>query len=651
MAWDLSENYRFELMRHDLAARVGFERMRQLLPPYPPGGLNILTGEQGGGGPVNNWNPAVSRSAAADPGSWSDAVTRSLASGVAGDFLLGNRIEALGSNSWVVDGTLTASGKPLLANDPHLSARIPSIWYLAHLSAGDFDVAGATLPGMPAVAIGRNRFIAWGETNVGADVEDLYIERLDPSGTTAEFRGRQEPLGTIKETIAVKGAPPVALTVRIGRHGPIVSDAVNANNASLPAANRPAPLEPLALRWTALDDQDTTIPAFLQLNAARNWTEFTAALEQFIAPSQNFVYSDVEGHIGYYAPGRIPVRARGDGSMPAEGWTGQNEWIGWVPFEKLPHAFDPPAHFIVTANNRPAGEDYPYLIALEYPNPYRAERITDLLRGRHDLTPDDLRAIQADSFSSHAQELLPLLLEHVRAETAIDARAVRILRDWRFDAGPDSAAAAIFQAWFLRLEPSIAGDDLGETVNRSYAGRFSFVTRFVMNVLSGDAAAWCDDVRTPAAETCDQIVTRALHEAVENLVAGLGSDTSGWRWDRVHRALFPHQGLDAVRLLRPLLSRSMPSAGDWSTVNVGAVDVDRPFNQVAIPSYRQILDLSPANASRFIDAVGQSGHFLSAHYDDFLADWHDVRYRPLRMERQDIERGATGRLTIRPKAD
>ena len=228
--------------------------------------------------------------------------------------LAGTRAEAIGSNNWVVDGTLTASGKPMLANDPHLGTQMPSLWYLAHMSAGDFDVIGATLPGAPAVAIGRNRFIAWGETNVAADVEDLYREHLDPSGTSAEFRGAYEPLRIIQETIQVSGGSPVIVEVRISRHGPLISDALNANNAASESGPKPGSFEPLAFRWTALEEEDTTVGAFLELNHARNWGEFTAALRAFVVPSQNFVYADVDGHIGYYAPGRIPIRAKGDGS-------------------------------------------------------------------------------------------------------------------------------------------------------------------------------------------------------------------------------------------------------------------------------------------------------------------------------------------------
>jgi penicillin amidase len=437
MAWDLSANYAFELLRHDLARTVGSDRMAQLMPPYAADGLSILPdGPEESGGLTGSHRPDRSDSLAGsgalaaptqvthtqltDPSYATHptypavaAFARALSAGdpFVRDVLLGGaKAEGAGSNNWVVDGTMTASGKPLLANDPHLSARLPSTWYLAHVSGGDFEVAGATLPGTPAVALGRNRFIGWGATNVAADVEDLYRERLDESGTHAEFAGVQEPIRIITETILVKGAPSVTVNVRVTRHGPLISDAVNANNAESKTGPKPPPLEPLAFRWTALDADDTTIPAFLKLNEARNWTEFTGALRDFVSPSQNFVYGDVDGHIGYYAPGRIPMRAGGDGSIPAEGWTGTAEWTGWIPFEELPHAFDPPEHFIVTANHRPAGPGYPHLLGLEWPEPYRAQRVVDLLRGRTRLTADDFALIQADTVSLHAKALLPMLL-------------------------------------------------------------------------------------------------------------------------------------------------------------------------------------------------------------------------------------------------
>jgi penicillin amidase len=664
LAWDLSANYSLELLRHDLVTAVGVDRMRELMLPFPRAGLSVLpkgaitkVTESNREHLTSSRTMSVStlnrsggpKAAVATP-SWADALVLSVSRGesVVRDILLGGATtESIGSNNWVVDGTLTESGRPLLANDPHLGARLPSTWYLAELSGGDFDVIGATLPGAPAVALGRNKFIAWGATNVAADVEDLYRERLDSSGRFAEFRGHQEPLTLIPETILVKGGPPLHLEVRVSRHGPLVSDAINANNAEL-RGRQPAVLEPLAFRWTALDPDDTTIAAFFKLNDAHNWADFTAALRDFVVPSQNFVYGDVDGHIGYYAPGRIPIRAAEDGSRPADGWTGDAEWIGWIPFDKLPHAADPPAHFLATANNPPAPPDYPFLLGLEWPEPYRAQRIVELLEAQTTkFNANDFARMQADTVSPHARALLPLLVPRVHAVGDSDRQAINLVRHWDADAKRDSAAAAIFEAWFLRLAPTIVGHQLGPHLIERYQERLSYVTRFIEHILTSPDSAWCADVTPGKKATCDDAVTTAFHEAVQDLTRRLGSDMTRWRWDAVHRAVFPHQ-LGAIALLRPLLNRSVPHGGDWSTLNVGPVATDAPYEQHTVPGYRQIIDLSPANDSRFIDAVGQSGHPLSPHYDDFLSDWQAVRYRKMRMDRAEIERGALGHLHLQP---
>lgn len=626
MAWDLSKNYSLELLRHDVEAKLGPARERDLFPPYPANGLTVLSEEDM---PRTQTRATVEDAEDAEvfPGgssSASSAVESFSASSL--PFLSSSFGSALGSNNWVVDGTMTASGKPLLANDPHLDAQIPSLWYLAHLSAADgYEVIGATLPGAPAVVIGRNKDIAWGETNVMADVQDLYREPPDA------------PLRTITETIGVKGESPITIDVRISRHGPLISDAINANNAKL--IPRPPVLDPIAFRWTALDEEDSTVTSILHLNDAHNWSEFTAALRDFVVPAQNFVYADVNGHIGYYAPGHFPIRDE------------RGEWTGWIPFDDLPHAYDPPEHFIVSANNRITPESYPYPIESEWIDPYRAERISDRLKSSSKLTPDAFASIQSDTHSLHAKALLPVLLARVRPIDARDAQAVALLRQWDLDARGDSAAAAVFQAWFYELPQAVAGDELGDRLLTDYLGldRSSYRSRFLLQTLSTADNPWCDDVRTPARETCDDAVSRALHAGLVRLTTRLGGDMGRWRWDAVHRAVFAHPALDTVPLLGRWLRREVPHGGDWSTINVGPVYAPRPFEQHSLPGYREIVDLSSANDSRFLDAVGESGHPLSPHYDDALALWATGRYRKMRMSRADVEQGALGDLRLTPR--
>ena len=568
MAWDLSKNYSIELLRHDLLQTLGDVKTAELLAPYPAGGLTILSAADMpwiGKKVVQAFRPADHggpkgphyNTPEGPPVSWVDAFALTDLPGLGG---------ALGSNNWVVDGTMTASGKPMLANDPHLNGQIPSLWYLAHLSAGDFDVMGATLPGTPAVAIGRNRFIAWGETNSMADVQDLFRERLDSTGMRAEFRGVQEPLQIVRETIVVKGAEPVVIDVRISRHGPLISDAINANNAASPRIPKPTPLEPLAFRWTALDREDPTIVSFLKLNEAHNWTEFTAALRDFIVPVQNFVYADVNGHIGYYAPGHFPIRAGGDGSIAPEGWSGLAEWTGWVAFDELPHTFDPPDHFIVSANEKPVPPEYPHAISGEWTEPYRARRVVDLVAHKTKLTADDFAAIQSDTLSLHAKALLPILLARVHPANAQDEQALTMLRQWNRNATGDSAAAAIFQSWYYELLPAVVMDDLGPRLTESYQelDRNSYISRFLMHALATSDNPWCDDARTPAKETCDDAALAALHAGLTRLTAQLGSDMAHWRWDAVHKGFCTCHARHHSGARPDVIGTAAPHGGEWA---------------------------------------------------------------------------------------
>ena len=613
---------------------------------------------------MNGVAPHPSRPAPGDPESarrspdgrggtpWTSAFAETLSGGRVSvrDLLLGGaRTEALGSNNWVVDGTLTASGKPLLANDPHLATHIPSLWYLAHLSGGDFEVIGATLPGAPAVAIGRNRYIAWGETNVAADVQDLYRERLNQAGDAAEFRGVAEPLRIIDEEIKVKGDETVHVKVRLTRHGPLVSDAINANNAASTAAVKPPPIEPLAFRWTALDDEDRTIVAFLKLNEARNWTDFTSALADFAVPSQNFVYADVDGHIGYYLPGRIPIRARGDGTQACRGLDRRDGVDRLDPVcQSAAHIRSAPA----LHRHSQQSADAARLSILDRP------RVPGAVPGAaHHGPVAPARRIDA---RRHAAVSVRHLFTS-RPDAAAIAAAARLRRptrttnwrwicsrSWNYDAAGDNIAAALYEAWFLKLVPVIAGDDLGARVLERYEGRYSYVTRFLTATLHPE--------RRHVVRRCD--------DAGEGDVSTVGDQGAARRRRRPpRRARRRHEGMAVERRASRRLSasgsgRRGDAAAAARPIGAGSRRLEHgerrcrrrrsPYEQRALPGYRQIIDLSPRNDSRFLDAVGQSGHFLSPRYDDFLKDWQAVRHRPMRMERPAIEAGALGTLRLTP---
>jgi len=617
-----------ETLANDLFKALGPEKSHQLMPAYPDDSPDIVQ--------MRNSNQTYGKLA-----ELSERVSEYIGFG-------STNAADLGSNSWVIDGTKSATGKPFLANDPHLALSVPSTWYVVHLSANDLDVTGATIPGLPMVIIGHNRSISWGITHLSSDVQDLYREHLDPTGRMAEFQGRMEPIQLITETIKVKGGPDTDKLVRITRHGPIISDAVD-SSGSVPRGEPPqAPAEPLALRWTALEPADKTVESFLRISEARNWDEFKQALRDCVAPTLNFVYADVEGNIGYYAAGSIPIRSNSDGSLPAEGWTGANEWGGWVPFEELPHIYNPPEHLIVTANNRPVAANYAYFLGRLWAPAYRAQRITQLLNAKEKISPEDHAAIQSDTVSLQSRELLPLLLKLVTAGDEPERRAIELLKGWDGDTRGDSAAAAIYETWLARLPRAIAGDELGSELISRYENRFDYVSRFLLFVAEDPNCEWWDDLTTPERETCSSVLESTLHLALSDLRANLGEKMESWRWDKIHNVVFQHRPFHNIGLLRRFFSRSVPHGGDKSTINVGPFGSSQPFEQLVGPGYRQLIDLSNLEASHFIMAIGESGHFLSPHYDDYLADWKDGHYRLLRFDRGTVERDRKATLRLEP---
>ncbi|MFQ3632769.1 penicillin acylase family protein [Roseiflexus sp.] len=611
MAWDLGGNWNDEVMRSLLIAQIGPEDADALMPVYTPDGPLILPEDA----LVRLAASAAAPEAAIQPATahalldlWE---TVHLTTG------LGDRLA--GSNNWVIGGERTASGKPLLVNDPHLGNRIPSIWYLAHMRGGAINAIGATFPGLPAIVIGHNERIAWGVTNTGPDVQDLSIEQIDAQNYV-RYNGRREPVTLISETINVKDAEPVTLTVRITRHGPIISDVTSGTG------------ETLAFRWTALDEEDLTIRAFLNVNRARNWDEFTAALRDYKAPMQNFVYADVEGNISYYAPGALPIRRNGDGRLPVPGWTDEYEWVGYVPFEELPHVYNPSQGYIATANNRVVGDDYPYLLGTSWAAPYRAQRIVEMIEQGNRLTVDDMRRMLGDVVSVQARELLPVLLA-VQPVEPREAAALELLRGWDGAMHSDSAAAAVYQAYYYAAIETIFADELRDLFSNQYRSRRDLAAMALRAVLLEGRSAWCDDVTTLAIkEDCATTLAKALTKGVAAMADAQGeSDPVRWRWDRVHHAVFPHNPFSQVEALRGVFERRIPNGGDSFTVNVAPVRITEPYLQYNGPSYRQIIDLGDLNASRFMHTTGQSGNVLSSRYSDYLERWQKVEDIPMRF--------------------
>ena len=543
------------------------------------------------------------------------------------------------SNAWVVGGARTKGGKPILANDPHLGFAAPIVWYLARLEAPDLMVSGATVPGVPFTVLGHNRRIAWGITSTHSDLEDLFVELVDPLDPKRYLTPEgPRPFRTRREIIAVKGGEDVELIVRETRHGPVISDVV-ASAREVAAEGRV-----LALAATFLGEDDLTPQAVYHLNRADGWPAFRAAMADFHAPQQNLVYADVDGNIGFMAPGRVPVRRSGRGRAPKPGWTGEADWTGFVPFEALPQSFNPAAGRIVTANNRIVGADYPYFISDDWAAGYRARRILDLLAaGMH--SADAATNVQLDHVSLMARQLLPLMLgiepSSARARAALD-----LLRRWDGSMARGRPEPLVFTAWLRTFNRAVYGDELGEMLPAYWSLR----PRFIASVLGG-RTAWCDDVGTAPRETCENLLSRALTEALEGLSTRFGPDIAAWRWGDAHAARFRHLVFTGVPLARRFADLAMPTDGGDYTVNRGASSVsdrERPFAHIHGAGLRAVYDLADLEASSFVIATGQSGNPLSSHYDDFLADWRDGRWLRLGLGRETLERQAAGTLTLVP---
>jgi len=596
MAWDLAGNARDEIRRARFVETLGPEKAAQLLP-LPGSEPTILSSSQWPG----RTSPGVQ--AAPPVAAWKPL-------GEAFDWLAAaglSRGEAFGSNSWVLSGARTASGKPILANDPHLGLRVPSVWYLVSIDAPGLRATGATLPGIPAIIVGRNDRIAWGLTSLEPDVQDLFVEEVDPKNPSRyRHRGEWKSFDERRETIRVRGGADQVLSVRSSVHGPIVTDALS-GAGRLGSA--------VALRWTGLDPDPKSTEAFLAIAMARNWPEFLAGAQEMRAPAFNLVYADVEGHIGYAAGGAMPVRPRANGLLPVSG-AGDDDWTGFLPAEGLPRVLDPDTGFIATANNRviPA-EPYPY--GLNWGEPWRAARIIERISEKPRLTPDDVAAIQADRFSRVARALLPYLRDTQPANAA-SRDALARLSAWDGEMAPESVPAAIYAAWFVELA-KMPEDELGDVPR----GRTR--ARFLIDAFR-EHGEWCDDVRTPQVETCAALRTASLARAVAFLGKRLGPDPSGWQWERLHHAVFPHNVFHEVGLLRRFFDLEIGQGGDVSTVNVGSFAQDGSFDMTDGPSYRQIVDLADPGHSRFVQTTGQSGNVFSRHYRDLLPEWRAGRY-------------------------
>ncbi len=642
MGWNLCGNWETEIVRAILVSQLGPERAAQLEAGY------------------DSTHPLIIPPGVAYNGS---------NAGMLEQYEYLKRLSGFGlmgaSNNWVVDGTMTVTGSPILCNDPHLGQAAPSIWYECHLVSPGLDVVGASFPGTPGVVIGHNQHIAWGVTNAVSDVEDLYIEKFNPQNPHQyEYKGEWKEAEVIREEIRVKGRKePIIEEVRITRHGPILTTLPNLQ-AVEPADNNGQAPEltemPLALRWTGLE-QCRIITSIQKLNRATNWEEFREAMRDWDVPPQNVIYADREGNIGYIMAGAIPIRANGEGVIPSPGWTDKYEWTGLIPFDELPHTYNPEQHFIVTANNRVVADDYPYYITNEWLNGYRAQRIRDLLLAksrRGKLSLSDMATIQADQYSIPAAQIMPHIL-NLQPENALALSAQYLLRNWDYVLSSTSTAAAIYSRFLYKLERIVFSAMLSdEAVRERYLGSGTTLIApvngylgrdkpFLIRLLNEQNDAWfASSAITNGPRTWNDAINSAFSAAVEELREKLGDDISRWQYGKIHKMTYNH-ALGSVKPLDKVFNRGpIPVGGDIDTVNMGAVQPNQPEAVITVPSFRQIVNLADPAASLSGHSPGQSGQPADKHYDDFIKPWLNVEHHPMLFDRHQIEANAEGKLQL-----
>ncbi len=678
MAWDLKGNYSDELTRARLAGSMSQAQIAQIFPAFPADRSPIVArgrSASGASSPLpgayrSGANAAAPTLAEADRRPDVQAAYASVQRAFdAVPSLLGTG-DGVGSNSWVVAGSRTTTGKPILANDPHLAVGIPGIWYQGGLHCRvvsaecPFDVSGFSFAGLPGIVIGHNARVAWGMTNLGPDVTDFYLERVQ--GQTTLRDGSWVPLDVRTETIKVPGQADRKITVRSTRHGPILSDVVPSVSALASTAPVPGSADAdradyaVSLAWTGLEPSRVA-DAIMGFNTARDFTEFRSAAELFAVPAQNLVYADVEGHIGYQAPGRIPIRAAAlagarPGAWPAPGWTSSYDWSGTVPFDQLPSVLDPSEGFIVAANQQASAEPLPFLTG-DWDPGLRSQRIRDLIEAKDKLSPADMVGIQADTRATWAQPLVKSLLT-VDLDNSFAKEGQELLRGWDLtnpaDEDPadedDAAAAAFFNVVWDNLVRLTFDDELPAGLQSSGGSRWA---ASLTALLAQPKSGWWDDKLTPTlVEGRDEILKQAMVNARLELTERLGKEPKDWRWGDLHRLTLTHKvlgGSTVPGVVRALVNVGPIHLGGGGTeVNALGWDAAKGYDVNWGPSMRMVVDLAALDRSLWQNQTGQSGHPSHDNYADQVDDWVAVRLHPWPFGEQAVSANAEDTLTLKP---
>ncbi len=584
MAYDLGGKWTPQAMRHWALNEYSEEKAKELFITYPENAESIME--------ANRANPVA----------------------VAGQFDPDAQpYEFNGSNNWVVSGDKTKSGAPLLADDPHLGLSTPSVWHQIHLTSPEQNVSGVIFAGIPGIILGHNDEIAWGVTNVGPDVQDLYIETPNPDDPTQfQYDGEWEQAEVRDETIRVKGEDDVPFEVLVTRHGPVITDIIYDNEK---------PSAVFSMQWTALEPSNE-LEAVMDLNKAKDWTSFEKALEAFSAPAQNFVFASKDGTIAYKANGKIPIRKKGDAQLPVPGNSSEYGWDGYIPYDELPKVVNPEEGFIATANNEVVDDSYPYHITKFWAQPYRYERIAEVLREKDDLTAEDMMALQMDQKNLYAGEFLGEMLASVRKldRKGHYSSVLQQMEDWDQVDAVDAAQPLIFHKWMNELPSLMFAPDMPEDVYAFMPGKPQLTDQFLRNSYKGDPPSWVADYGG-----VDQWVYNAFEKTIAGLKEDFGDKPEKWQWGDYHQLVFPHPLSSASPVLARFLDpERQPVGGSGVTVQAASFKSDGSANHGA--SWRFVADLGDLSKAYHIVGPGQSGHLKSEWFHDQADDWVNGDY-------------------------
>ncbi len=610
VAWELNKSWWVDIAMTHLIQKFGAEKVKEIIPDYPENAPLIIPDD------INKFS-TVSVDLIN-----TDRKFRKL---------LGFNGTHIGSNNWAVNANASASGKPIIANDPHLAFQAPGRWYIANLRCPELNVSGFTLPGMPGIVIGKNDNVAWALTNVMADDTDFYNERLDSAKTKYFLDNQWQNLKIYTDTVAVKDSADIIFEIKETHRGPIISDVHNFNSLYPNQYQKDAVL---SIRWTALDFSDEFL-GMNKINKAKNWEEFKEGVEDFTVPGQNFVYADKDGNIGYICGAKLPKRKSSSPTLVYDGTNSDNDWKGFVPFNEMPMLYNPDRNFIASANNKTVS-DFKYHISNLWEPPSRILRINELLQSKPKHSVEDFKNYQNDFQSKYASEIVPYILAAFEGLKINDRNlnlSLELLRTWNFKMDMNSQTPSIYAYFYQHLLKNIFLDEMGEELFNEYVFIANVPYRIIQQLFAAGSSIWFDNINTDDVESKNDIIRKSLDDALAELEKSFGENLEDWQWKKIHTITFRHFFSGQSSILDKIVNVGpFEISGDGTTICNTEYSFTKPFKVELGPSMRFIYDFAEPDILEFVLSNGQSGHIFSEHYSDMTHMWLNGKYAKINTD-------------------